>query len=255
VRKLLIAALGCLCAIGLAAIGGGTAHAAVSGCTGTFQVTSVTFDRTSVRPGQFLTAAATIQNCTDQTQTPSGYWLARAIVPAGSPPTLCAGNDPYPLTSAPIAPGGTFTTSFTFDVLSQCTASAIRVSIRIYGSPDVTQSADIPVDGAPAGCAVSYHNDSEWSTGFVAQVTISNRGTTSIGGWSLSFNFTGDQRVSNSWGATVQQSGTAVAAVNAPWTATIAPGGSVSFGMYGSWQRSDLPPVSFALNGQVCQTV
>jgi hypothetical protein len=227
-----------------------------SGCAGTFQMTPITFDRTSVALGGRFTATTTIKNCTDQTQTLNGHWLARPVVPAGSPPTFCTANDPYPLSFVPIPPGGTYTSRVTYEVFSMCTATTINVSAVI--SPTVTQRADIPVSGGstsppPSTCAVSYHNDSEWSTGFVAQVTITNRSTASITAWSLSFSFLGDQRVTNSWGATVQQSGNAITAVNVPWTATIAPGGSVSFGMSGSWQRSDAAPAAFTLDGVACR--
>ncbi len=84
-RKLLVAALVGLFSAGLAAIGAGTAHAALSGCTGTFQIGAITFDQPSVNPGQLFTATTTIQNCTDQTQTLGGYWLVRSVLPAGAP--------------------------------------------------------------------------------------------------------------------------------------------------------------------------
>ncbi len=248
-RKLLIAALACLCTAGLAAVGGGTAHAAVSGCTGTFQLGPVTFDRPSVNPGQFVTATTTIQNCTDQTQTPNGYWLFQSMVPAGSPPTLCAGNDPYPLTRGPIAPGATYTTSATIDIYSQCNATAIHVSIRLYGPPDVTQSADIPVGTGstsppPASCTATYRNLNEWSSGFVGQVTVTNTSGSAVNRWSVTFTYPGDQQVTTSWNAVVNQSGSVVTATNASWDGAIAAGGSVAFGLYGTWGRSDALPVA-----------
>ncbi len=254
-RKLLIAALAGLCTAGLAAAGGGTAHAGVAGCTGTFQMSPITFDRPSANPGQLLTASTTIQNCTDQTQTAAGYWVAH-VVPWDAP--LCTGNDPFPMSQVPIAPGGTYTASVIYYISSQCNGTAINVSATVYSSPNLSQTASIPVGGAstsppPSTCAVTYHNDSEWSTGFVAQVTITNRGTAPVTGWSLTFSYPGDQRVVNAWGATAQQSGNTVTAVNAPWTATIGPGASVSFGMNGSYQRSDAAPSSFVLNGHGCQ--
>ena len=52
---------------------------------------------------------------------------------------------------------------------------------------------------AATGCSVAYATSSEWPGGFVANVTITNTGTSSINGWTLTFTYPGDQRVTNAW--------------------------------------------------------
>jgi len=102
------------------------------------------------------------------------------------------------------------------------------------------------------GCAVKYQNSSEWNVGFVANVTITNTGSSAITGWSLVFAYTAGQKLVGSWNATVNQAG---ATVTASSTGTIDPKGSATFGFQGTWQNSDPPPPSYTLNGTSCAIV
>ena len=86
----------------------------------------------------------------------------------------------------------------------------------------------------------------------VANVTVSNTGTTAINGWTVSFTFPGDQKITSAWSATVTQTGTSVTAKNVNYNATIGPGGSTSFGFQGTWTSNDTSPSSFSLNGSAC---
>jgi cellulase/cellobiase CelA1 len=70
--------------------------------------------------------------------------------------------------------------------------------------------------------------------------------------WSLAFALTGGQRVTQAWSARVTQSGTAVTATGESWNASLASGGSVSFGLNGSHTGSNPRPAAFTLNGTTC---
>jgi photosystem II stability/assembly factor-like uncharacterized protein len=110
----------------------------------------------------------------------------------------------------------------------------------------------LPTTTASGGtCQVAYVKQ-EWSGGFTANITITDTGTAAINGWTLTFNFPGDQKVSNAWNATVSQNGQVVTATNASFNASIGPGGNVSFGFQGTWAASDVSPTSFAVNGTSC---
>jgi cellulase/cellobiase CelA1 len=102
--------------------------------------------------------------------------------------------------------------------------------------------------GSPAsaatGCSASYATQSQWSSGFVAGVTISNTGTSALSGWRVTFTFGGDQKVTSFWGASMTQSGENVTASNASYNGTVAAGSSASFGLYGTWASSDAAPTS-----------
>lgn len=101
-------------------------------------------------------------------------------------------------------------------------------------------------------CHVTYTKASEWAGGFVANLTISNTGTSTINGWTLKFTFPGDQHITSGWNGTFSQSGANVTITNVSYNGTIAPNGSQSLGFQGTWNTSDAVPASFTLNGTTC---
>ncbi|MFI7518598.1 GH12 family glycosyl hydrolase domain-containing protein [Micromonospora globbae] len=101
------------------------------------------------------------------------------------------------------------------------------------------------------GCAVTYTPNS-WNTGFTADVRITNTGSGTVNGWTLTYQLPVGQQVTNSWNATVSQSGSTVTARNLSWNGTIAPGGSASFGYQGTLSGAYASPTSFTLNGVPC---
>jgi xyloglucan-specific exo-beta-1,4-glucanase len=91
-----------------------------------------------------------------------------------------------------------------------------------------------------------------WNTGFTADLTVRNTGTTPITGWTVRWTFGGNQVVTNFWNSTVTQTGTAVAATNADHNRTIAAGGTASFGLQANYTGSSPLPGPFTLNGTTC---
>jgi cellulase/cellobiase CelA1 len=129
--------------------------------------------------------------------------------------------------------------------------SSPSASASPSSSPTPSASAG-PTGGTGAGsCKVAY-SKSEWQGGVVANLTITNTGSSPINGWTLKFAFPGDTKVGNTWNATVTQSGAAVSATNLSFNAAIAPGGNVSFGFQGSWTSNDANPTGYMLNGAGC---
>jgi endo-1,4-beta-xylanase len=109
-------------------------------------------------------------------------------------------------------------------------------------------------DPGPAGCTVGYTVTSQWNTGFTANVTVKNTGSSSVNGWQVAWAYPSGQRVTSAWNATVAQSGSGVTASNAPYNATIGAGASVSFGFNGTWSGANTGPAAFTLNGTACAT-
>jgi len=103
-------------------------------------------------------------------------------------------------------------------------------------------------------CKVVYTTQSQWAGGFVAQVVISNTGTSAISSWSLAFTFPGDQKITSDFNGTASQSGENATLANASYNGSISPGGSVTVGFQGTWTNSDAAPTSFTLNGAACTT-
>ncbi|NDU74541.1 hypothetical protein GWI34_18165 [Actinomadura sp. DSM 109109] len=113
---------------------------------------------------------------------------------------------------------------------------------------------EIPAGGGPsaAACEAQYTVRSQWGTGFTAQVTVANTGTSPIDGWTLGFAFTAGQRVTQGWNAAWSQNGPDVTARDLGWNRTIRPGGSVAVGFNASSGAANPPPRAFTVNGAAC---
>jgi hypothetical protein len=101
-------------------------------------------------------------------------------------------------------------------------------------------------------CHVTYTKNSEWPGGFTAQVVIANTGTTAINGWSLTFAFPGDQKITSNFNGGFSQSGANATLTNASYNGTIAPGATITDGFQGTWTSNDNSPASFFVNGTAC---
>ncbi len=73
-----------------------------------------------------------------------------------------------------------------------------------------------------------------------------------INGWTVTFTFPGDQKITSFWNSTTTQTGEAVTATNVSYNASISAGGNTAFGFQGTWNTSDSPPTSFSVNGTTC---
>ena len=108
--------------------------------------------------------------------------------------------------------------------------------------------------GGGAACQVVYSTQSQWTGGFVAQINITNTGSSAISGWTLGFTFPGDQKITTAWNGTASQSGETVSITNASYNGALAAGQSTSVGFQGTWASSDAAPAAFTLNGATCTT-
>jgi hypothetical protein len=105
-----------------------------------------------------------------------------------------------------------------------------------------------------SSCAVHYAVSSSWPGGFGASITITNKGTTAISPWTLTFTFpAAGEAVQGGWNGTWSQSGQNVTVQAASWNSTIpANGGSVSVGFNGTDTGQDPAPAVLSLNGTAC---
>jgi endoglucanase len=121
-------------------------------------------------------------------------------------------------------------------------------------SPSPSRSASASASSSPpsgAACSVAYKVDSQWNNGFTATITITNRGP-AVAGWSLTFTFPGDQRISNAWNAAATQSGNAVTVRDGGWNGSIPTGGTASFGFQATYSGTNAAATGFKLNGTPC---
>ncbi|MDQ2586914.1 hypothetical protein CKY47_23570 [Saccharothrix yanglingensis] len=104
---------------------------------------------------------------------------------------------------------------------------------------------------AATGCRVDYAIASEWPGGFGANVVVTNLGDP-VNGWRLSWTFSGNERITQSWNGSHSQSGARVTVTNAAWNGTISTGGTASFGFNADSGTRTTPPAGFSLNGVAC---
>jgi hypothetical protein len=127
-------------------------------------------------------------------------------------------------------------------------------AVNSGGGPTTTPTTQ-PTTQPPgnAACRVSYATN-VWNSGFTANVTVTNTGSSAINGWALGFTLPNGQAITSSWNAALTGSSGAVTARNVSYNGGIAPGGNQSFGFQGTYSGSFANPGSFTLNGSTCTT-
>ncbi|MFI5562277.1 glycoside hydrolase family 6 protein [Amycolatopsis japonica] len=125
---------------------------------------------------------------------------------------------------------------------------AVGAVLAMVAVPVVLGSS---AEAAP-GCKVDYTITNQWDTGFGATVTVTNLGDPISGGWTLSWDFPGDQKVHQGWNGTFTQQGNRVSVRDAGWNGSIGTGATVSPGFNGSHSGTNGKPAVFTLNGTTC---
>ena len=99
-----------------------------------------------------------------------------------------------------------------------------------------------------AGLTATFTKSSDWGTGYEGKYTITN-GTTGSVTWRVEFDLPTGAAISSFWDSSVTKSGNHVVAVGT-WNATLAAGGSTSFGWIGS--PGGIAPSNCTINGGSC---
>ncbi|HEV2781104.1 MAG TPA: glycoside hydrolase family 6 protein [Actinophytocola sp.] len=147
-------------------------------------------------------------------------------------------------------------TSTTLTGLSASTAYQVYVRARdaagnLSANSGLASFTTLPGGGGGSSCGVRYVPNT-WNGGFTADVFITNAGSATISGWTLTFSFPGNQMITNRWNATVTQNQQAVTATPVDHNRTIAPNSTVSFGFQGTYSGTNASPAAFTLNGTNC---
>lgn len=156
--------------------------------------------------------------------------------------------------------GESTSTSFTVQNLvpgTEYTLNVLATDQKGYLSMPSTPVTFITGTPRNSTCAVTYDVATGWSSGFVANITITNNGPSPITGWTLAFRFpTATESLASTWNATFAADGQNVVATPVDWNAYLAPlgGNSVSIGFVGNQTGANPSPASFTLNGTVCTT-
>jgi len=164
----------------------------------------------------------------------------------------------YTMKSGAITTSGVFA-NLTFKVLSSTTATAtvnkatfgdnnLRAISATLNSGSTVQpvAPTTPPQGSTGDFTVKYSQTS-WGTGATVSVEIKNTGSSAVNGWTLDFNYPGNQKITNAWNCTYNQSGNAVSLSNANYNGSIPPGGSVTVGFNISYSGTNTEPTSFTV--------
>ncbi|MEU3840446.1 glycoside hydrolase family 48 protein [Streptomyces sp. NPDC028635] len=129
--------------------------------------------------------------------------------------------------------------------LTTAAAAALVLTLPMLASGATTAHA------AALRCSVDYKTN-DWGSGFTADLTLTNRGTEAVDGWTLTYAYSGNQQLSNGWNGTWSQSGRTVTVKNASYNGTIAAGAAVGTGAQFTYSGTNTAPTSFAINGTPC---
>ncbi|MEU6727260.1 cellulose binding domain-containing protein [Nonomuraea wenchangensis] len=153
--------------------------------------------------------------------------------------------------------GETPGTSFTVGNLTPGTRYTVNVIARDTGgglswsSPPLTFTTGTP---ATSSCSVRLTNQTDWASGYVGSLDVTNRGAP-LNGWTLSFAWPRPwQSLGSGWGAAWTETGSQVKVVNDPANPTLATGATVTVGYVGNYSGPNVLPAVFTLNGTVCRT-
>jgi hypothetical protein len=153
---------------------------------------------------------------------------------------------------------GTVTISGGKAALSLSTSSVGAHSIKAVYSGDANYltaaSAVLTQSITGAACHVTYGLTNQWTGGFGAAITIQNTGTTAVNGWSLTWTWAGNQKITQSWDSNYSQTGANAKLTNQSYNAAIASGATISgIGFNASYSGTNTAPAAFSVNGTLCK--
>lgn len=155
----------------------------------------------------------------------------------------------------PLAPTPSTVVSASFSAFPSAGPGAVvSASPPPSAGPAPTGPTPAASQAAALSCHVKYAKQSEWTPGFVADITLSNTGTKPIDGWKLTFTLGAGQKVTNGWNAIFTQNGSTVTAEATSSTPRIAPDTAVMLGFQGTWSGRNPVPKQFTVNGVRCTT-
>ena len=85
-------------------------------------------------------------------------------------------------------------------------------------------------------------------------MSITNTSSKALTSWTLTWTYSGNQQLNQSWNGNYTQSGKAVTITNASWNGSIAAGATISgIGFNANYSGANSAPVAFSLNGVLCK--
>jgi chitodextrinase len=111
-----------------------------------------------------------------------------------------------------------------------------------------------PSAAQAAGLTATFSKSSDWGSGYVADYSIKNGGSSTVNGWRLEFDLPLGATVVNAWNGQLSSLAGHDVVTNAGWNATIAPGAGADVGFQVAYTGTFAPPQSCLINGQSCSS-
>ncbi|WP_188189295.1 cellulase family glycosylhydrolase [Nonomuraea sp. SYSU D8015] len=136
--------------------------------------------------------------------------------------------------------GSTATNSITLTGLSPARTYQVRVRARdAAGNQSALSPAVSFTTLAGGGCTAAGSAQSQWSTGYVAGVNVTNTSSTTKNSWTVTFTLPAGHTIVGYWNAAVTVSGQTVTAKNLSYNGTLAPNAGTGFGFQASRANGD----------------
>ncbi|MGP3959199.1 cellulase family glycosylhydrolase [Nonomuraea sp. 3N208] len=140
--------------------------------------------------------------------------------------------------------GQSTTNSITLTGLSASTQYQVYVRARdgsnnLSGNSPTTTFTTTSGGGGPGSCTATGTVQSQWSTGYVVQVTVTNTGSVPINGWTVTFPVPNGHTIIGGWNTTMSISGQAATARSVSYNGPLAPGASANFGFQATRPSGD----------------
>src|SRR5215470_14360216 len=133
-----------------------------------------------------------------------------------------------------------------------CLALAVSGLLAGVSGASVAHTSAVGLAAAPAAaaaaagssCSAAYSVQTDWGSGFTANLVVTNNGTTTITVWTVTYANTGNQTLANGWSGNWTQSGKTVTVTNAAWNGNLAAGANTQLGANFNYSGSNTPPAT-----------
>lgn len=95
-----------------------------------------------------------------------------------------------------------------------------------------------------SGCAASVKTANSWSSGFQADITVTNQSDSPLSGWMVMVTLPDGQTVNQVWNGTVMTTETGIMVHNTDWNGSLAPNATATFGFLGTGAVPDSAALS-----------
>ncbi len=141
--------------------------------------------------------------------------------------------------------GGTTSSSVASSAISSSSKSSSSVASSVSSSRSSVASSSSSSSIASTSLSCVYVITNSWGGGYQGAIRVTNKGTSTINGWTASWQYAGANRLTSSWNATITGANP-YSAASLSWNANLTAGQTVEFGIQGNTNGGavEIPTVS-----------